>query len=294
MRPEYAVMTGSMLDNPYGVPREEVMRLIRENPPEVVAQVVFGKFVEASGLVFTAELINELFDRSMPKVMGDQWIDADRTRQARLDQDVKFDRYRFYIGVDLARKKDYTVIFVCDLRTRPHRIIYYKRINRVPWPSIYAEIARACWLYRGHELLIDGTGSGGDVVLEALQSLLYCPHHHVTFDATATCPQRSRTDKCQERPIRLNPQPYIKTAATKQQLVNHLQKVMGADYDAARPDKPFGLLRCPPIHQLQEELTEYAWDDKKLMTDCVMALGLTAQGVQGVVDPVSFGSVHGG
>ena len=132
MRPEFYCRSGSMFENPWGVPREEILRMIRENPPEVVAQVVFGKFVESSGLVFTAELINQFFDRSTPKVLDNFWYDVERTRQGRLDQSVKLDPYRYSIGVDLARKKDYTVIFVIDLRARPHRVVYYRRLNRKP------------------------------------------------------------------------------------------------------------------------------------------------------------------
>lgn len=295
MRPEYYCQSGSMFENPYGVPHEEILRMIRENPPEVTAQVVFGKFVEASGLVFTAEIINQLFDRSYDKVMGNVWMDKPRTLQGRLDQDAKFDPYRYAIGVDLARKKDYTVIFVIDLRADPHRVVYFKRLNRVPWPTIYAEIAYACWLYSGYELWVDGTGSGGDVVFEALCDLLYCPKHHVTFDATAPCPQagESNCDWKNTPPIRISPQAYIKTSVTKPQLVNHLQNCLDDGYDAAHHDQEFGRLRCPPIHQLSEELTEYAWDDKKLTTDCVMALGLACQAIKGLVEDVLVGAVHG-
>ena len=69
-RPEYYVQTGSMFENPHGVPHGEIVRMIVENPPEVSAQTVFGKYVESSGLVFSGELVQMLIDRSLPRVMG--------------------------------------------------------------------------------------------------------------------------------------------------------------------------------------------------------------------------------
>lgn len=302
MRPEYYVRSGSMYENPWGVPHEEIDRMVRENPPEVVAQVVFGKFVESSGLVFTAELINQFFDRSVPKVMADFWVDEARTRQGRLDQSNKLDPYRYSIGVDLARKKDYTVIFVIDLRAHPHRVVYYRRLNRVPWDTIYAEIGRACAWYSGYELFVDATGSGGDVVMDALLSHWYCPAHHVVYPMNGRCSQHGRPapgwelegGNCFVKRVRIDAQEYIFTAKGKADLINHLQDVFSDGYDASRPELEFGLLRCPVIHHLQEELTEYAWEDKKLQTDCVFGLALAAQGIRGLVPSISFGGVLGG
>ena len=36
------------------------------------------------------------------------------------------------------------------------------------------------------------------------------------------------------------------------------------------------LAAIPPIAQLEEELSFYAWEDKKLQTDCVFSLALAA------------------
>ena len=302
MRPEYYVQSGAMHENPWGVPLEEIKRMIRENPPEVVAQVVFGKFVESSGLVFTAELINQLFDRSIPKVMGDFWWDEPRLRQGRLDQSVKHDPYSYSIGVDLARKKDYTVIFIIDLRARPHRVVYFRRLNRVPWDSIYAEIGRACSLAPGYEMFVDSTGSGGDVVMDALLSHFYCPVHHQVYPMQGRCPRDGvhvpgwelKGGTCWTQRVKIDAQEFIFTAKGKVELINHLQDVMSDGYDASDPEREFGLLRVPVIHALQEEMTEYAWDDKKLQTDCVFGLALAAHGIRGIVPSIAYGGVLGG
>lgn len=294
-RPRFYVQTGAMHENPYGVPRSEIERYIANNPPEVVAQVVFGKYVESSGLVFTAELINQLFDRSFDRVMDEGWIDQERWRQGRIDQLTKLDLNRYATGVDLARKKDHTVITVIDTYgatpEQPARVVYWKRLNRVPWPSIYAEIGKALYLFPGL-LLVDATGSGGDIVMEELENRLYCHHHHASFASDHRCPHKSGCTR--DDWIRLDPEGYVFGSQSKVQLINHLQSILGRGYDQDDPDKPFGILRCPPIYQLEEELAIYAWDDKKLATDCVFSLALAAwAGLEDVPLPLLAESIYG-
>src|SRR5690242_10814527 len=94
-RPEYYIQTGSMFENPDGV----------------VAQVVFGKYVESSGLVFTGELIQQMIDRSLPRITGDRYKDEDAWKRGRLLRQRERDRpgsvtwaTQYAGGVDLARQ----------------------------------------------------------------------------------------------------------------------------------------------------------------------------------------------
>jgi hypothetical protein len=76
--------------------------------------------------------------------------------------------------------------------------------------------------------------------------------------------------------------------------VEHLRNVLSVGYDFQTPDVDFGHLRIPPIVQLEEELSFYAWDDKKLVTDSVFSLALAAW--SGLEDPRGdslFGSPFG-
>lgn len=299
-RPEFYVQTGSMFDNPHGVPHDEIVRMIAENPPEVSAQVVFGKYVESSGIVFTSELIQRMFDRSMPRILGSTWMD----RQAREHAIQTFlhknprqrSNNRFYTGIDFARKTDFTVIFTLDRIRLPARIVYYRRLNRVSWDTIFAEVGRAAALF-GPNILCDSTGMGGDVVMDQLESRFYCADHHVAHTENSRCrADDGRAKECDKAD-------YIPlsccegyefgggTGRRKANLIDHLRNVLSVGYQHYGSDGDFGWLRCPPIPQLEEEMSFYSWDDKGLETDCLMALALAAwHGLEDLVADPSHGS----
>ena len=279
-RPEYYVQTGSMFENPHGVPHAEIVRMILDNPAEVSAQTVFGKYVESSGLVFTGELVQMMIDRALPRVMGNAYLDREAGKQARAWAEAHDDWWgqRFHTGVDFARQTDYTVISVIDTIVMPARLVYFKRLNRVPWDTIYAEVGRARALF-GPNILCDSSGPGGDVVMDALESSLYCPSHHRTVKASApSCVDEKGNPQGHPPGHRYLPlsccDGFHFTGTTKKQLIDHLRLVLSSGYDSRTPDVAFGNLRTPPIVQLEEELSFYAWEDRKLQTDCVFSLAL--------------------
>ncbi|MBA2726537.1 MAG: hypothetical protein H0U53_11145 [Actinobacteria bacterium] len=305
-RDEYYVQTGSMFENPYGVPHDEIVAQLLEMPSEVAAQVIFGKYVESSGLVFTGELIQMLFDRQAEhygnawdhklRITSDRWQDEDAIKMA---QAIPWEhrRYKYATGIDFARKTDFTVIFTIDLTYRPARVVYYRRLNRVPWESIYREVGRTIDLF-GASALADSTGMAGDVIMDNLDSRLYCSVHDRTvmmesgfcrnrdFSPLGGCdPKRQRRLSCVEG--------YPFSASSKNNLVEHLRNILSVGFRAGSDD-PFGWLRCPPIVAIEEEMAFYAWDDKGLDTDTVMALALAAwQGLEDVPQAALIGSAYG-
>lgn len=296
-RPEYYVQTGGMHENPYGVPRDEIVRMILENPAEVVAQVVFGKYVESSGLVFIGDIVQRLFDRKLGRVAGNSWIDHEAKERA-----VNYGDYLndvgspFHTGVDLARQTDYTVITTLDCSVTPARVVYWRRLNRVPWETIYREIGLARLLW-GPNILCDSTGMGGDVVMDALESRFICVKHRRTVLVGSRCLDRDGN------PLGCTSHDYLPlscasgydfSGTTKKQLVEHVRNVLSVGYDHEQPGKEFGLIRCPPIVQLEEEMSFYAWDDKRLVTDCVFSLALAAwDGLEDPLDDPDFRSPAG-
>jgi hypothetical protein len=278
-RDEYYIRTGSMFENPHGVPHDEIVRMILDNPPEVVAQTVFGKYVESSGIVFSGELIQQMIDRSLPRVLGESWI-ADGARETAAEWYRRRGRdwgQRYHAGIDFARQTDYTVVTVIDTLTKPARLVYYRRLNRVAWESIYAEVGRAR-AYFGPNILADSTGPGGDAAMDALESRTYCPVHHKTLLAGTYCTDdEGNRSGCHKHYLSLScVDGFHFTGPTKKDLVDHLRVVLSVGQEPRNPEKPFGWLRVPQIPQLEEELTFYTWDDKKLMTDCLFSLALAA------------------
>ena len=297
VRPEYYVQVGGMHENPYGVPRDEIVRFILENPPEVVAQVVFGRYVESSGLVFGSEIVQQMFDRSLERITGNFYIDRAAAERARGERQ-RFGMYGspFHTGVDFARQTDYTVITTLDTIAKPARVVYFKRLNRVPWEEIYTEVGKAVALW-GPNVLCDSTGPGGDVSMDALESRFFCRVHARTVLIGHQCRGRpGDLEVCR-------PADYISLsacegfhfgAASKKELVEHLRNVLSVGYNAIEPEQPFGWLRVPQIAQLEEEMAFYAWDDKRLQTDCLFSLALAAwSGLEDPVEDPLYGSVYG-
>jgi len=293
IRPRFYVQTGSMYDNPWGVPESEIREMEASLPPEMVAQAIYGMYVEASGLIFSNTLLNTLFVGQEIKC-EEYHHPAYPFRFGRRSYDsLHADRagYSFVAGVDLARRNDYTVIMVFDATHVPHKpaeMVYYRRLNRVTWDTIYAAIARVSAGLRC-EVMVDSTGMGGDVVLDELDNRFYCPHCDAAVPFSLTegsyfCPQ------CDKQGDPIQVAGYNFSGRRKEQLVTRLQDALGYG-KSLRPKA--GLLRMPHIAQVADEMTFYRLDDKDLSTDTVMALGLVA--IQLEFDEVggSVGSVHG-
>ena len=256
-RQEFYIQTGSMFENPYGVPHDEIVSMILELPAEVAAQVVFGKYVESSGLVFSAELIQMMVDRDgthydgkQPhRITGDNWFDQEAFRQAKLIEHAN-KRNVFATGIDLARLNDYTVMFTLDLRHMPARVVAYRRLNRVPWETIYREIGRAVAVW-GPSVLIDSTGMAGDVIMDALEDRHYCVVHDRTLlrqDGHCTNGSGEPLNGCRAEmmlPLSCVDGFYF-TKSGKQALVEHLRNALAVGY-LYGSDQPFGWVLSPPI-----------------------------------------------
>jgi hypothetical protein len=296
-RPEYYVQTGSMFENPHGVPKDEIVAMILENPAEVSAQVVFGKYVESSGLVFSGEIIQAMIDRSSGRVVSDIYRDPEALALAAEMRERTPDHMRncYATGVDFARQTDFTVITTLDIRERPAKCVYWRRLNRVPWETIYTEVGRARHLF-GPSILIDSTGPGGDVIYDALESRWYCPVHDRCNLVPNRCQDRSgnamsgcSTDSYHSLSC---VDGFYFTGTTKKLLVEHLRNMMSVGYRRDLEEgEGFGWIRTPPIVQLEEEMSFYIWDDKGLETDALFSLALAAyQGLDDPIQPALVGS----
>jgi len=274
--------------------------MLLEMPAEVAAQVIFGKYVELSGLVFSGELIQKMIDRSLPRVRGNTYLDERAREEARKTYGGAPEYgnwgFRYATGIDFGRQTDFTVISTIDCARDPARLVYWRRLNRVPWEELYTEVGKVREMF-GPNILFDGSGPAGDVIWDALESRAFCPVHQRTLMVGGACQRDGEfLGGCGQRiylPLSCC-DPFVFSASSKRELVEHLRNVMSAGYDARNPNASFGKLRVPPIQQLEEELSFYAWDDKKLQTDSLFSLALAAW--KGLEDPIGeayFGSPFG-
>jgi len=260
---------------------------------------VLGMYVPSSGLVFSSRLILNLLQGDV--VNGTEYVDTDTHR--RLQEEIAHygpQLQRFKGGVDLARKKDSTVVYVLDRLPLSHggkaKVVYYRSMTRVPWEVVYSSIGKAAWMWNA-EMKLDSTGAG-DVVLGELQNRSYCPEHNMTMHPGAGCSgpdgrPLSHVAGDEHEYHRIDCTGYEFTSRSKVQLVTHLAQVLGHGYDDDDPDREFGRIVAPAIGRLRVQLGGYMWDDGKLDTDEVMALALAAwAGVRDLPGAIAAGAVH--
>jgi phage FluMu gp28-like protein len=66
----------------------------------------------------------------------------------------------YYMGLDLAKHKDYTVLFVCD---KNKRVRYFERYNTLDWVFQKQKIEAIAKKYNGAKILMDSTGIGDPI-----------------------------------------------------------------------------------------------------------------------------------
>lgn len=84
----------------------------------------------------------------------------------------------YILGVDLARKTDYTVLTCMDVKEK--KVVAFDRFNQVSWQFQIERIVQMAQQYNDAQVIVDSTGLG-DVVMEALEQRgLYVEGFHFT------------------------------------------------------------------------------------------------------------------
>jgi hypothetical protein len=76
--------------------------------------------------------------------------------------------HRYVIGVDLARKRDYTVITVVDVKRR--HVVYFDRFTDMSWSTQKQRIIQASKMFNRALVIMDGTGLGDPIVEDVRNS----------------------------------------------------------------------------------------------------------------------------
>lgn len=149
---------------------------------------------------------------------------------------------RYVMGVDVARKRDKTVIIVLKLgeNGRPHQIVQCKEMSKTAWEPIYELIEQNAKHYGNCPVLIDSTGLG-DVVLENLQN------RELNVDGYNMGGNNS---------LKMN------------LLIKGATAIQGQ------------LVQFPQINELTNQLMYYDINDKRLQTDYVFAFCLAIEAAE--------------
>lgn len=159
--------------------------------------------------------------------------------------------HRYLDGWDVATKQDKTVGITIDVTTEPYKLVCYESFQSpTPWDVIYDAITKRQKSYHS-TTYVDATGIGQHIP-EELSELNIIP-------------------------LVLGPREGPRTTS-KTQLIINLQQIL----ERKR-------LRSPLIPELMDELTFYAWDDKKLQCDGVIALCVALCSPGGGIPEVAFG-----
>lgn len=128
------------------VPYKSLLTMKKNMPSDVFEQEVAARFLLESAGVFKnirGCVRNTLFD-SRGRVIWEQPQDG----------------HRYVMGVDLARKRDYTVITVMD-RERKH-VAYWERFNQISWELQKHRIVETARRFKA-TVWMDGTGVGDPI-----------------------------------------------------------------------------------------------------------------------------------
>jgi hypothetical protein len=249
--PRYYGMRGSIYDNPF-LPEDDIRmrdRLIGSSDPKKRRQVIYGDFVDYSGLAFSHDARENMFRPEMP-----------------VHEDYLED-HTYVQAWDLGRQTDFTVGFTLDITTEPWRSVDFQRLNKVPWESIYDLIKAKAVEYHVDFPRIDATGPQGDVIEEEL----YKRERPV---------EPYRMSSLAKKLDLINTMQTVMDWDRKQ--VGEYELVDENGFRQIEPimEEPdpgvdqWGLVRVPPIPVVIDEFGVYRHDDKKLTQDCVIALAM--------------------
>lgn len=143
LEPEYESFQYSSLVNTY-ISKDEFEKAKKEMPERVYRQEILAEFIEDIGAVFkkVRECIKGQCEDPRGSVIQN-----------------------YYMGVDLAKLEDFTVI--CVLNQNGH-LVHFERFNQIDWNFQKAKIINTTERYHNAQVLIDSTGIG-DPIYEDLQ-----------------------------------------------------------------------------------------------------------------------------
>jgi hypothetical protein len=268
--PGYYSQRGSIYDNPFLPPDDIKMRdqLLASADPKVRQQVLFGEFVDFTGLAFTRDQRDNAFDPALSHFVA------------------PVSGRKYVVAWDLGRTTDFTVGIVLDITERPWRLVHFVRLNRVSWETIYDTIKATAELFGIRWSVIDATGPQGDVIEEELTK------RGVQVDGYKSTTKALKVDLINGLQNALDEGRGVTGYYDQTDEQGNTFQIPILQ----QPGTGWGVLRLPCITQLMDEMGVYSLDDKDIaFTDSVMSLALAvhaAYEMEPLAEPV-VGGLYG-
>lgn len=145
--PEWLSIRMPTWTNPYVKP-QRILTMRKNMPADVFEQEIAARFMLESAGVFRG------IDGCVKNLLVDN--------MGRPLDELPIAGQRYVLGVDLARKRDYTVIIVMD--SARHRVVYFERFNSMSWAVQKSRIVEVANRYNHARVFMDGTGLGDPIV----------------------------------------------------------------------------------------------------------------------------------
>lgn len=127
----------------------------RTTPPDVWKQEYLSVFQEGAGQRF--KKIDQCIDDAIRIDDVNEWFED------------PIPGHDYYLGCDIAKVEDFTVVCVMDRMT--HRLVGFYRINSLSWEYMREKVKQISQMYYSAEIILDATGNGGDQFAEDLASI---------------------------------------------------------------------------------------------------------------------------
>jgi len=218
--------------------REEKKESLRKENYSMYRQVVLGEAVTSSIKCFTPEMIEQIWERSLP-------------RPSTQNIPIPLPGHIYLISADwgFAEQGDPTVMFVFDYTSYPYRLVYHEKLTGVSPTNAFATLQVLKRNFNDALVIMDTNALGGVLIKKLLADMGVKTYD---FDAHGG-------DKGE--------------AIIQTQLVLQDGRKSRLDGDKLIEDNPdFGGLRSYYIKELEEQLSDYEIDDKHLTQDFVVAL----------------------
>lgn len=143
--PEFKSFKLPTWSNPL-IPRESILEAKRSLPEDVYRQEYEAEFLDESAGVF----------RNIRGSMTGPWLEA------------PIPGHQYVMGIDWAKKEDYTVFSIADRASR--EIVHIKRHNQIDWNSNISMAVRTAKSWNNAQIVMDSTGVG-DVPFDAIRAV---------------------------------------------------------------------------------------------------------------------------